>query len=87
MSGQHPTTVASFDSSTVTASAPDQACDDDVFAIVPAKFYQHTATHPQVVASNTIADVGHDRSGLIARIVPVSGSPPGDLPRIVPLRL
>jgi hypothetical protein len=86
-SHQHSTTIASFDSSTVTASAPDQACDDEVVAIVPAKFCQDIAAPLQVIAPDTTADATHDQSWLIARVVRVSDSLPGDLRRIVPLRI
>jgi hypothetical protein len=85
-SDQHPTKAESFDSSRVT-SVPGQACDDEILGTVPPKFFQDTTAPLQVVAPGTTADVAHDGSWLTARIVRVSDSPPGDLSRIVPLRI
>jgi hypothetical protein len=81
------TRAESFGSSAVITSVLDQACDDEVAAIVPAKVRQDVAAHLPVVAPDTTADAADGESQLIVRIVRVSDSPPGDPSRIVPLRI
>ncbi len=81
------TRAESFGSSAVITSVLDQACDDEVVAIVPAKVCQDVAAHLRGVAPDTTADAADRESQLIVRIVQVSDSPPGDPTRIVPLRI
>src|SRR5215470_17222325 len=63
-SDQRPATVAPFGSSSITTSVPDQACDDEVPAVAPAKLFQDPATPPQAVAPDLMADVAHARGRL-----------------------
>ena len=86
-SGRHPTTAGAFDSSVIITTAPGQGCDDEVLAIVPAKSLQDSATPPQAVGPDVMGDVAPAGSRRTARIVRGADSPPGDLGRLIPLRI